>query len=187
MENTKEIYLEDGRKAKQVVTSLSEPSGEEKIVTEVWEEPEVEKKLSKRVVSYKKPLVYKREIEILDPSTGSVVESKVESLEDDSKLEVRQQIKFDPNAVQAMSVNAECNYVTRDELNQTVLLLAKTLSNRGESTCASEQNTVSAQSILEEKYSPVNKDENPNVMKEYTLWGVLAALAAGLVYVAFLM
>lgn len=183
MENTKEIYLEDGRKAKQVVTSLSEPSGEEKIVTEVWEEPEVEKKLSKRVVSYKKPLVYKREIEILDPSTGSVVESKVESLEDDSKLEVRQQFKLDPNAVQAMSVNTECNYVTRDELNQTVLLLAKTLTNAG----ASDQKVVSAQSILEEKYSPVNKDENPNVTKEYTLWGVLAALAAGLVYVAFLM
>lgn len=185
MENTKEIFLEDGRKAKQVVTSLAEPGGEEKIVTEVWEEPEIEKKLSKRVVSYKKPLIYKREIEILDPTTGNVVESKVESLEDDSKLEVRQQIKIDPNAVQSLAVNADVNYVTRDELNQTVLLLARTLSNANAN--ASDVKTVSAQSILEEKYNPVNKDESPNVMKEYTLWGFLAALAAGLVYVAFIM
>ena len=51
MEERQNVFLEDGRRAEKVVQQNSDPSsGEEKIVTEFWEEPKIEKKLTKRVV-----------------------------------------------------------------------------------------------------------------------------------------
>lgn len=42
------MFLEDGRRAEKVVQSNIDPSSsEEKIVTEIWEEPKIEKNSQK--------------------------------------------------------------------------------------------------------------------------------------------
>ena len=190
MEERQNVFLEDGRRAEKVVQQNSDPSsGEEKIVTEFWEEPKIEKKLTKRVVDYKKPLVYKREIEFTD-ETGEVVEKKVESVESESKLELREHLKVAPK-VESLSVqsNQDAPYVTREELqgvvSEGIMMLARTLKQNSVTT--ENVNKVSAQSILDEKYKSDTPVDNKDTTKDYVLWTILGLISAAFVYVTFLM
>lgn len=188
MEDRQNVFLEDGRRAEKVIQLNSDPSsGEERIVTEFWEEPKIEKKLTKRVVDYKKPLVYKREIEFTD-ETGEIIEKKVESVESESKLELREHIKVSPQ-VESLSVsnNQDSSYVTREELqgvvSEGIMMLARTLKqNTGENA-----NKVSALSILDEKYKTDTPVDDNGTTKDYILWVVLGLISGAYVYVTFMM
>lgn len=187
MEERQNVFLEDGRRAEKVVQLSSDPSGEERIVTEFWEEPKIEKKLTKRVVDYKKPLVYKREIEFTD-ETGEIIEKKVESVESESKLELREHIKVAPQ-VESLSVsnNQDASYVTREELqgvvSEGIMMLARTLKQN----TSENVNKVSAQSILDEKYKTDTPVVNKDTTKDVILWIVLGLISGAFAYVTFIM
>lgn len=181
------MFLEDGRRAEKVVQSNIDPSSsEEKIVTEIWEEPKIEKKLSKRVVDYKKPLVYKREIEFTD-ETGEVIERKTESLEPESKLQLREHLKA--QSVESVSAQSVEPYVTREELQGVVteglMMLARTLKEQDVKT----DKVSSYQAVLDQKYapSPDLKTEKPLDAKNLGLWAVLGLISAAFMYVTFIM
>ncbi len=121
------IILEDGRKADKLVREEFSPSGESKIITELYTEPAIEKKLSKRVVEYKKPVVVQRELETVDED-GNVIDRKVESVEPTVRMELREHISTQ-NTVSALNVQEtpnECNcYVTKEELQEILLSVVK--------------------------------------------------------------
>ena len=194
MEEKKDVFnmfLEDGRRAEKVVQlNLDPSSSEERIITEIWEEPKIEKKLAKRVVDYKKPLVYKREIEFVD-SSGEIVERKVESLESEAKLEVREHLKaasFD--SVSAQSVDPP--YVTREELQGVVseglMMLARTLKENNLKDPGVDK-VSSYQTLMEEKYAPAvgSKEEKPLDVKNLGLWAILGMISSAFIYVTFMM
>ncbi len=188
--DTFNVFLEDGRRAEKIVQLNYDPSSEEeKIITEFWEEPKIEKKLSKRVIDYKKPLVYKREIELTDEN-GEVIEHKVESLESESKLELRKHIKAD-DSVQSLSTQSNEAYVTREELQGVVseglMMLARTLKENNLKD-PNAGKVSSYQAIMDEKYNPaLPKNEENLDAKNYGLWAVLGVISAVFVYVTFIM
>lgn len=182
------VFLEDGRRAEKIVQSNLDPvSSEEKIVTEIWEEPKIEKKLSKRVVDYKKPLVYKREIEFVD-SSGEVVEKKVESLEPETKLELREHLKA--QSAESVSAQSVDPYVTREELQGVVseglMMLARTLKENNLKDPNIDK-VSSYQAIMEEKYAAPAKENQPVDLKNTGLWGILGLITAAFIYVTFIM
>lgn len=132
------VILEDGRRADKLVREELSPSGESKTITELYTEPVIEKKLSKRVVEYKKPVVVQREFETVDEN-GEVVERKVESVEPAVKMELREHISTQ-NSVNALSVQEgsnECDcYVTKEEMQETfkegLLTVVKYMQNKDE-------------------------------------------------------
>lgn len=183
------VFLEDGRRAEKIVQSNLDPiSSEEKIVTEIWEEPKIEKKLSKRVVDYKKPLVYKREIEFVD-AAGDVVEKKVESLEPETKLELREHLKAQ-SVTESVSAQSVDPYVTREELQGVVsegmMMLARTLKENNLKD-PNVDKVSSYQAIMEEKYAAPAKESQPVDLKNTGLWGILGLITAAFVYVTFIM
>lgn len=181
--------LDDGRRIQKISSVIvDESTGEEKAVFENWEEPDFSKKLTKRVTSYKKPLIYKREVEVFDVN-GDLVEKKVEALEDETKLnEVKaQSFQITTNQNLGVTTPVENQFVTKAELNESLMKLARVLNNTQQEAPV----TLSAQSILENKYAaPVLSAQEvtgQDSKKEYVVWTVLATLIGVFAYVVFLM
>jgi len=123
------VHTTDGRKGDKVVTASLTDAGEKKTVTEFWVEPKVEKRLSQRVVEFERPVVHRREIETVDEATGTVVEKKVESIDPDVKMQLREHIAVQ-HSVKAQSVDEDCDcHVTKEELQQGLVTLAKTFAD----------------------------------------------------------
>jgi folylpolyglutamate synthase/dihydropteroate synthase len=182
------VYLEDGRKADKIVQEKAGAvEGETQVVTEVWAEPKIEKKLTQRVVEHKKPVVHRREIEVVDQNTGEVVEKKIESIEPEVKMQLREHIQTE-NQVAALSVN-DCNcYVTQEDMQKTFadgfVTIAKILKEKDEPVYE-EGRTVSAMQVVvgDKIEAEAAKPEKTGMI----LWGTIAALSALFVYVVFLM
>lgn len=176
------VYLEDGRKAEKHEVAEVTSSGEIKTVTEVWAEPKIEKKLTQRVVSYEKPVVHRREIEIIDELTGEVVEQKIESIDPEVKMQLREHIKTE-NSVSAMSASQQDCYVTKADMQQTfqegfLTLLSAMRSTEPNQYVAPQQ--ISAQSLVEQN---INEGKNSN---SSTIWAItIGGLCAVLGYVMF--
>lgn len=183
-ENTNDLtfFLEDGRKAEKKVMQLAVDNEEQKIVTELWTEPKIEKKLSQRIVSYKKPLVYKREIETIDENTGDVLEKQVESLDSDVKVQYREVTKeptvsslsYEPSNIDTSA------FVTKEDLKgalaETTMSLVRAIKDSQPKKTAQSLNY---QEIIKEKV------ENSDDVKGWGAWAILAALGAVFVYVTF--
>lgn len=183
------VYLEDGRKAdKFVQEKAGVVEGETQVVTEVWAEPKIEKKLTHRVVEHKKPVVHKREIEVVDEN-GEVVEKKIESIEPEVKMQLREHIQTE-SQVAALSVEKDCDcYVTQEDMQKTFaegfVAAAKYLRENVTQEPVYDDTKVSAMQVmvgdkLEEEDSKTDK-------VGMVLWGTVATLAAAFVYVVFLM
>ncbi len=196
------VVLEDGRKAEKIVHQETTSSGETKIVTELWAEPQIEKKLTQRVVETKKPIVVTRETETVD-ETGEVVERKVESIEPQVKMELREHISTN-NSVSALSTN-ECDcYVTQDDMRETFkegfLAVARALKENKEEEKVSalayanlgidEPAPVATSKVSALQINLANKLANDaggtDVMK-LTLWGGLAGALGIFVYVVLIL
>jgi len=178
------VYLEDGRRATKIVQEEDNvKTGETKIVTEVWAEPKIDKKLTHRVVEHRKPVIHRREIETVDEETGEVVERKVESIEPDVRMELREHIQTN-SSVGALSVD-DCDcYITQADMQKTLTegLLAVTRAlhdHEVESTCPATK--VSLQSIIGEKIEKSSGLDTVGI----TLCGAIAIVAGLFVYVVF--
>jgi len=182
------VYLEDGRKADKIVQEkLGVVNGETQVVTEVWAEPKIEKKLTHRVVEHKRPIIHKREIEVVDEN-GEVVEKRIESLEPEVKMQLREHIQSETQ-VAAQSVGKEdCDcLVTQEEMKKAFtegfVTIAKLL--KPDQSEAYEDTKVSAMQVMVgEKLEA--EAAAPNKMG-MILWGTIATLAAILVYAFVLM
>jgi hypothetical protein len=113
-----DIRLEDGRKGERHIIDEAGDDGSVKRTIELFVEPKIEKKLSKRVVEYTRPTIFKREIESIDEATGQV-DHKIESVDPNVKMELRQHIVDTP--VEALGVKEEP--VTRAELRELLLAM----------------------------------------------------------------
>ncbi len=171
------VYLADGRKADKLVQEEHDAAtGGSKITTEVWAEPKIDKKLTQKVVEYKKPVVYRRDIETVDETSGDVIERKVESLEPEVKMELREHIQS-AGSVSALNVEQECDcHVTKQDLQDSLLLLAEHLKNKDEPV----ERVSALQAMIGDKV-----DQQTETSGNGILWMVIAALGAVFTYVAF--
>lgn len=175
------IFLNDGRKAEKIVQE-QEVDGETKVVTEVWAEPKAEMKLTQRVTEHKKPVVCRRVIETVDENTGEVLEQKVESVEPDVNMQLREHIKTE-NSVAALSVDGDCNcYVTQEEMQKTFmdgfLAVANALKVESEKDCEPRKVTA-LQNVVAERVETSNQESNTKII----LWGTIIVIAAAFAYV----
>ncbi len=193
MEDVKKqtIHLEDGRKADKIVQELSDPNtGISQIVTEVHAEPVIEKKLCQRVIETKKPVIVRREIEVIDEVTGEIVKRTIESSEPEARMEVREQIHTNAT-VAALNAKNDCDcYVTQEDMQKTFsdgfMAVARALSNVHEAPVTMQSaDRVSMQSIVGEKI------EGAQTMlgdwQGTILWSIVGVLSAGFAYVVFFM
>lgn len=172
------ITLEDGRKAERIVQA---EDSEGKTVTEVWVEPIIERKLSQRVVEYRKPVVHRREVETVDEVSGEVIERKVESLEPENKMQLREFIKTE-SSVKAMSVEEPCDcYVTKEEMQSTFrdgfLAIAKVMN-----PTTPDVKVSAMQAIVEDR---IASNGNVDITIGVALWTAIAGLVAVLTYVVW--
>lgn len=86
--STIHFFLEDGRQAKQHISTDDHGN----TVIEIFEEIKPELKLTKRIIQKKKEIVSEETIQTL--SNGQIVEEQVKSLEPKVDLEVRQHIAY---------------------------------------------------------------------------------------------
>jgi hypothetical protein len=178
-----QTILEDGRKAEKVVTEVQE---EGKKITELWVEPTIEKRLSKRVVEYTKPVVHRREIETVDEETGDIKERHIESLDPEVKMELREIIKSN-QSVSAMSVEEPPCYVTEQLLQRTVhdgvLAIVKALKEPSSSDNYGNDDTVSAMQVMVGDKVETETQDKTEQMVGWGLWTLIAALGSALLYV----
>lgn len=186
------ITLEDGRRAERIIQEENNEC-EGKVVTELWVEPAIEKRLSQRVVEYKKPVVHRREVEFVDELSGEVIERKIESIEPDVKMQLREVIKTESSVVNAQSVEQPCDcYVTQEEIQNTFregfMTVAKALSEGRVQfqSFEEEKPKVSAmQAMVGERVKEAEEGGLDTVGA--LLWTVIAGLAATFTYIAFFM
>ena len=190
------FYLDDGRKAEKVILGEVNEKGESKIITEIYAEPKAEKKLVQRSVDYSKPMVYKREIETVDESTGDVVERKVESLTPEVEMALREHIKSESPSISSLS-EKDCDcYVTKEEMTQaivegfaTITKMLNTCSGcdqpKNQCCCKSmiATQSIPAQEVLAEKVNANNSKD----FYHHLLWAGIAVVAGVLVFVVFKM
>lgn len=173
------IHLEDGRKAERLIQETADPNTGEAITTiEVYAEPKIEKKLTQRVIESRRPVVYRREIEHVD-ETGAVVEKKVETIDPDVKMELREHIKTN-DSVSAMNVKEDNCYATQEDIKSMIseglTTIVKLLHRESESPEPVEN--VSMQSIIGEKIEANNNDK----ILGYAGWTLVAVLTGVFLY-----
>lgn len=177
-ESKRSTYLADGRRADHVISADIDASGDTRTVTETYEEPQIEKKLTRRTIEYSKPTVYRREHEVIDESGN--IQEKITEATHEPQLEIREHITT--NQVQAQSTAETPCYVTYDDLQRTFAegfeTIARLINNEPEAPL------VSAQSLIEANQATTS---NKSEWVAYTIWGSIGIAAAVFVYVAFIL
>lgn len=176
----KQFIYDDGRNAEKV--EFEDQTCEGVKITEVYVEPKIEKKLAQRIIEKRRPMVYEREIETVDEASGDTIEKIVESMDNGPKLQIVERIATG-TSVAAQSVEEGCS-VTREELRQDIMdavsALVKVLGMPKEEGVPQ---TVSVQSVLEEKIA--QKNSNSGNMFNMGLLALIAVQAAGLAWILF--
>lgn len=173
------IHLEDGRKAERLIQEAADPNtGEATTTIEVWAEPKIEKKLTQRVIESRRPVVYRREIEHVD-ETGQVVEKKVETIDPDVKMELREHIRTN-DSVSAMNVKEDNCYATQEDIKNMISEGLTTIVKMLHPESEEPVGNVSMQSIIEEK---IETDSNNTAkMLGYAGWTLIAVLTGVFLY-----
>jgi len=157
------IRLRDGREAEErVVEKLGDDGCVVERVTEVHAEPMRPKLLEQRVTEKVKPIVYEREIDTI--KDGQVVEKRVESLDPEVKMELRQHL--------ALEVSPPPSPITKEDLRDLISELR-------------QQPVVRAYGLQEEVAKRVNAFGDDKVWVLVGL-AVIAAQVAALAYFLFI-
>ena len=174
----RQFLYEDGRRAERhIYDDGTECDGQ--TVTEVYVEPPIQKNLAQRVVEKRRPCIYERETEFIDESTGEVVDRVRESADPSAPLQVVEHL-VSRHALNAQSA-PEPDCVSRNEVRQDIRDAFDEYAGR---LGAMSNEKISAQSILDEKYS---QTESSNDILDWILYGVMAAIIAGICYILFVM
>jgi hypothetical protein len=162
-----QIRLRDGREAEErVVEKLGDDGCIVERVTEVHAEPVRPKLLEQRIVEKVRPIVYEREIDTI--KDGQVVEKKVESLDPEVKMELRQHLGL-ANVPEAPKPAA----LTKDDLRDLLAELRQ------------PQPAIRAQGLQDEVAKRVKELGNDKV---WVLGGlaIIAIQVAALAYLLFI-
>jgi len=176
---TKEIVLEDGRKAERRVREESDcDSGQGTKVTELWAEAKVDKHLVKRVVEHTRPVVHRRETETLDEETGEVINVDVESVDPDVKMHLLSRITAEDVSGQTVDSDGDCEcHITREELRDLLVSVV----GAGHVTHAAPQ--VSVQAIVQDR---VEQSEEKGLKSlDKVLLAAAAVIVGVLAYLVF--
>jgi hypothetical protein len=178
-EDTKKekIMLEDGRRAERIITGSYDPEKQESVeVVETWVEPKVEQRLARRQITKTRPCVCERQTELIDENTGDIIQTEVETIDPEVKLQVKERI------VSAASVSSpkDNGVVTREELREdikdAIVILANTLGKPADDVPFSVQN------VIEDRV-----DSNKVSITNVVLLGIIAAVAGGILWIMFAM
>ena len=166
------IRTEDGRYAERHVREVAEsdPCGksfEAEKVIEQWEEDRP-LLLKKRVREKRQPCVVERVIETIEDN--EVVDVQVESIEPDTKLELRSHIAVAKPEVGAAKVD-EC-YVTRDDLKEVMLSVTEQLKDAFENREVEKRPSSRMQAVVEEEVEQADDEKWGAV--EWILLGIVA-------------
>ena len=190
--SNKPVWTEDGRSGEKRVKEVADGDGAKRVYEELWVEPKQEKRLAKRQVKHIRPVEHTIETEIIDEDTQEVIDRKVESIDPDSKMELRRHLVSEATLSAQSADKEDCDcWVTRDELKDAIVAAVKAVSSEDADNDYYVENyseptapVASAQSVLEEKY-----DGGGSVAaKSGNVWTVVLAsacmvLAGGIVAV----
>ena len=157
--------LEDGRRAERRVVEVKNADGQGEKIIELHVEDERPLKLQQRIIERTKPILYERKLEMVDPTTGSVVEEKIEALVGNTKA-------------------GEGSFVTKDELLE---ILA---SMKGEVKAVVKPETkkvVKSLGLAEELEKMTKPQKDGMSMMDKILLVVIGAQIIGLGYILFFM
>lgn len=173
-----QIRLEDGRKAERIVSEVSE-DGVTKKITEILAEPAVELKLYKREIEHSKPVVYKKETELVD-ADGNVIEKKVETTDTEVPLQLREHLATSA-AIKTQSVeDCDCS-VTREELKEFAYTFATSLmANQAKDDYSDVKENparMEVQSLKSKIVDNLNIEENKWTIILFAALGLAAAFA----------
>lgn len=185
VEKRKEFLWDDGRRAERVVVDDDECEGVR--VTEIYVEPKIEKKLAQRIVERRKPVVYEREIEVIDEASGEVVDKVVEATEPRAQMHVIE--RYVPQTIATQSVvekdDCDCN-VSREEFREdiqaAVMALAKAMNGNVQVADTSAEPVVSVQSVVEER---VTEKKNKVAPLNVLLLALISAQVAAIAWILF--
>jgi len=146
-----QIYMEDGREAERHVRD----DGEQRVLELYVEPPRPAKKLTKRVIEKKRPVVYERIVETMgeghdDNGQPLVVERKVEATDPKVEMKLLEHHVAQPQAekVSAQSLPKKKadlpaeQYVTKDDLEQAILAVVKAVRTQPVEEQEEEEATV---------------------------------------------
>ncbi len=142
---TENIVTEDGRKGEKVCNETLAENGNSVKVTELWLEPKPDKKLTKRVVEYTRPMVYRREIQSVDEVTGQLVDQKVEAVDNEPALKLMDHV-----------VTPLKEYVTKEEMQNAIISAFKAAKGVSAPVMKAIHPVVSVREILEQKQVSIN-------------------------------
>ncbi|MHA2427794.1 MAG: hypothetical protein ACXADB_07205 [Candidatus Hermodarchaeia archaeon] len=170
-ERVEPIVAEDGRRAERKTLKTFDPDSREGVeVVETSIEPKVDLRLARRETIKTRPVVHRREVELIDEETGEVLETEVESIDPEIRMEVRERIV----SAAALPKEEESEFVTRAELRQDLLDVVDHLKeDRGYSH-------VSAQSMVEQR---LGEKSSLSSWVNVGLMALAGALAAGIIWV----
>ena len=199
--SSKPVWTEDGRSGEKRFKEVVGNDGSKTIYEELWVEPKPPaKRLAKREVKHIRPVVHTIETELVDEDTQEVLDRKIESVDYDTRMEVRRHIVSEStlSSQAAPTDKDDCDcWVTRDELKEAIVQAVKAVS-RDDGDCYVEQYAapphysaptvetsapVSAQSVLNEKYDADNENAANTTIWTVVLASACMVLAGGIVAV----
>jgi len=165
------ITLEDGRRAERKTVKTFDPKTREGIeVVETSVEPKVNLRLARREITKTRPVVHRRETELVDEESGEVLQREVESIDPEVKMEVRERVV----SAASLPEKPEVPFVTREELREDITHAMCVFDRKVNGDYA-----VSAQSMVEERLGGKSGTSWFNV----ALVATMGALIAGIIWV----
>ncbi len=179
------VWTEDGRVGEKVIKEVSGKDGKRTVFEELWVEPKIEKRLAKKVAKHYRPVVHMIETEIIDEETQEVLDRKVESIDHESKMEVRRHITSEVSLSSATDED-DNPYVTRKELHDALVTAFGAFQDNDDYDLdydADADEPLSAQALVAEHLNG-QKDSN---LTTGVLMSICGILSGGILWVLFMM
>ncbi|RTK96629.1 MAG: hypothetical protein EKK64_03325 [Neisseriaceae bacterium] len=193
-QNVDKWTLEDGRKAeKRVINVPSSEEGVSEIITEFHVEPPRHLNLEKKIIERKKPFVFERVIQEIDPSTGEVKDQKIESVEPKVQMHFVEHIVAEPE-VSAQKAEEDCDcHVTREEMVDAIISaikISKEAKNPVEEKVVAnhfDSSGISSLGIAEEIEKRINSSTSDPDFKSNVVLVLMTIQVLALFYMVFFM
>jgi hypothetical protein len=176
--------LGDGRRAERRIKEVTKDGIVEKIV-ELHVEDERPLRLQERIVETSKPVVVERKLEKIDPTTGDVVEQRVEALESKTPMQVVEHIGVTQKPG-CTCHGCDCNVTKQDMIDAIAAALQGKIGVSAQSVPSELSKGLASLGVADQVASTV-KEENGMSTTDKVLMCIVAAQVAALVYLIFFM
>ena len=180
--------LEDGRRAERRVSETKDANGQGERVIELHVEDVRPLRLQQRIVEKTKPIIYERKLEVVDPTTGDVLEQKIESLEPKYPMQIVQHIATENVSICSKNDDAP---ITKKELIEILSVFAKPKQERkaedANPKVEAPKKVVHSLGLAEEFEKRSVPQSDGMSMMDKMLFCVIALQVVGLGYILFFM